>query len=114
MGLWRASGFLSEDGLTYVVYAGPEFEFVQQNPLDELCLASPAVVGAKLLIRTASKLYCLTEGAQLDAGSEFSSRAAMVVLPLGLAQAQDLRRRSQAAGRRGQPARPRQVTAQAS
>ena len=61
--------FLSEDGLTYVVKAGPEFEIVERNDLDELCISSPAVAGDKLLIRTASKLYCLTEGAKLDAAA---------------------------------------------
>ncbi len=61
--------FLSEDGLTYVVKAGPEFEIVARNELDELCIASPAIVGDKLLIRTASRLYCLTEGAKLDAAT---------------------------------------------
>jgi hypothetical protein len=60
---------LSEDGLTYVVKAGAEFEVVERNPLDELCLASPAIAGDKLLIRTASKLYCLTEGAKLDSAT---------------------------------------------
>lgn len=66
---WAGNGFLfflSEEGLTYVVKAGPDFEIVETNQLDELCLASPAVVGDKLLIRTASRLYCLTEGAKLD------------------------------------------------
>lgn len=62
--------FLSEDGLTYVVKPGPEFEIVERNPLDELCISSPAVAGDKLLIRTASKLYCLSGGAKLDAGSQ--------------------------------------------
>jgi len=61
---------LSEDGLTYVVKPGPAFEILQRNPLDELCLSSPAIVGDKLLIRTASKLYCLSEGANLDAGKK--------------------------------------------
>ena len=60
---------LSEDGLTYVVRAGPEFEIVDRNALDELCMACPAVVGDKLLIRTASRLYCLTQGAKLDAAT---------------------------------------------
>jgi outer membrane protein assembly factor BamB len=60
---------LSEDGRTYVIKPGPEFEILQTNPLDELCLSSPAIVGDKLLIRTASKLYCLTEGAVLDVGN---------------------------------------------
>jgi outer membrane protein assembly factor BamB len=62
--------FLSEDGLTYTVKAGPAFEILETNPLDELCVASPAIVGDKLLIRTASKLYCLTEGAKLDAAAQ--------------------------------------------
>lgn len=57
--------FLSEDGLTYVVKPGPEFEIVERNDLDELCISCPAIVGDKLLVRTASKLYCLTEGAKL-------------------------------------------------
>ncbi len=56
---------LSEDGLTYVVKAGPDFEIVARNKLDELCLSTPAAVGDKLLIRTASKLYCLSDGAKL-------------------------------------------------
>jgi outer membrane protein assembly factor BamB len=67
---WAYNGhlfFLSEDGLTYVVKAGPEFEIVGTSDLSELCLSSPAVAGDRLLIRTASALYCLTEGAQLPA-----------------------------------------------
>ena len=69
---WAYNGHLfclSEDGLTYVVKSGPEFEIVGRNDLDELCIASPAIVADKLLIRTASKLYCLTEGAELDAAA---------------------------------------------
>lgn len=52
---------LSEEGLTYVIKAGPEFEILQSNPLDELCIATPSVVDGKLLIRTLSKVYCLTQ-----------------------------------------------------
>lgn len=59
--------FLSEDGLTYVVKAGPEFDIVERNNLDELCMACPAVVGDKLLIRTASRLYCMSQGSKLSA-----------------------------------------------
>ena len=57
---------LSEDGLTYAVKAGREFEIIHRNELNELCLACPAIVGGNLLVRTASKLYCLREGAKLD------------------------------------------------
>ncbi len=60
---WAYNGnvfVLSEDGDTYVIKAGPEFEIVATNPLDEMTLATPAVAGGKLLIRTQSKLYCLS------------------------------------------------------
>ena len=59
---WAYNGklfFLSEDGTTYVVKAGPEFEVLQTNALDEFCLSTPAVSQGHLLIRTASKLYCI-------------------------------------------------------
>ncbi|MHC4876956.1 MAG: ankyrin repeat domain-containing protein [Planctomycetota bacterium] len=65
---WAYNGhlfFLSEDGLTYVVKAGPEFEIVGTSDLGELCLSTPSISGDRLLIRTASAVYCLTEGAQL-------------------------------------------------
>jgi outer membrane protein assembly factor BamB len=51
---------LAEDGETFVIEAGPEFRVVGRNPLGEMTLASPAIAGGRLLIRTASKLYCLT------------------------------------------------------
>lgn len=50
---------LSEDGNTYVIKAGPEYELLGKNVLDELSLASPAVGRDELLIRTASNLYCI-------------------------------------------------------
>ncbi|TWU46975.1 outer membrane protein assembly factor BamB family protein [Rubripirellula reticaptiva] len=59
---------LSEDGLTYVIKAGPEFEILNTNPLDELCIATPSVVDGKLLIRTLTKIYCLTQDEPTTAG----------------------------------------------
>ncbi len=57
---YNGNGFcLSEDGDTYVVEAGPEFKVVGVNSLSEFCLATPAVADGKLLLRTASRLYCL-------------------------------------------------------
>lgn len=53
---------LSEDGRTFVVKAGSEFEILGTNDLDELCLSTPAVSQGNLLIRTVSKLYCLSAG----------------------------------------------------
>lgn len=52
---------LSEDGLTYVIKAGSEFEILETNPLDELCIATPSIVGGKLLVRTLTKVYCITQ-----------------------------------------------------
>ena len=48
---------LGEDGETFVVRAGPEFELVGTNTLDEMALATPAVVRGSLILRTRSHLY---------------------------------------------------------
>lgn len=48
---------LSEDGDTYVIQAGPEFRVLGKNSLDEMTLATPAVAGGSLIVRTASTLY---------------------------------------------------------
>jgi outer membrane protein assembly factor BamB len=58
---WAANGkifALSEDGDTFVFQAGPEFHLLHQNPLDEMCMATPAMAGDRLVIRTLTKLYC--------------------------------------------------------
>ncbi|HAV63633.1 MAG TPA: serine/threonine protein kinase [Verrucomicrobiales bacterium] len=52
---------LNEAGQTYVLTAGRKFNLEHTNDLDGLCLATPAIVDGKLLIRTATQLYCLTE-----------------------------------------------------
>ena len=46
----------------YPARAGEEFELVGVNPLDDFALASPAIVGDRLLIRTQSKLYSIRRG----------------------------------------------------
>ena len=50
---------LSEQGDTYVIQAGAEYEVLHINSLDEMAMASPAVAGDRLLIRTRSKLYSI-------------------------------------------------------
>ncbi|MBL7040094.1 MAG: serine/threonine protein kinase, partial [Pirellulaceae bacterium] len=47
---------LSEDGDTFVIQAGPEFKLLGKNSLGELCMATPAIVGDGLIIRTESHL----------------------------------------------------------
>lgn len=59
---WAANGkifALSEDGDTFVFQAGPEYRLLHKNALDEMCMATPALAGDRLLIRTLTKLYCL-------------------------------------------------------
>jgi outer membrane protein assembly factor BamB len=51
---------LNENGDTYVIEASGEFKVTRTNSLDELCLASPAIAQGRLLVRTASKLYCIS------------------------------------------------------
>ena len=65
---WASGGMvycLSEDGITHVVRAGDKFDLVRSNPLtdDDMCMATPALVGNQLLIRTAARLYCIRRGA---------------------------------------------------
>ncbi|HKG22807.1 MAG TPA: PQQ-binding-like beta-propeller repeat protein, partial [Blastocatellia bacterium] len=53
---------LSEDGDAFVIQAGPEYKLVGKNSLNEMCMATPAIAGGSLIIRTASKLYRITKG----------------------------------------------------
>jgi outer membrane protein assembly factor BamB len=48
---------LSEDGDTYVVQAGSEFKLLRKNSIDDACMASPAIAGGSLILRTYTKLY---------------------------------------------------------
>lgn len=59
---------LNEFGKTFVIQPGPEFKVLYTNdlPEDTMCMATPAIVGGKLLIRTGTDLYCFEEGASAD------------------------------------------------
>ena len=54
---------LSEEGKTYVVSAGETFQVLNVNMLDEMAMATPAIVGDRLLVRTDAKLYSIRERA---------------------------------------------------
>lgn len=49
----------NEDGLTTVVRAGPKFEILAENALNDYCLSSPAISDGQIFIRTAENLYCI-------------------------------------------------------
>ena len=50
---------LSEEGQTFVIAAGETFNLLHVNALDEMALASPAIAGDRLLVRTETKLYSI-------------------------------------------------------
>lgn len=49
----------SEDGVTVVVKAGPQFEVLAENDLGEYTLSSPAISNGQIFIRTESFLYAI-------------------------------------------------------
>ena len=59
---WAYNGkifFLSEEGDTYVVGTGDEYDLLGVNTLDEFALSSPAIVGDRLLLRTHHRLWSI-------------------------------------------------------
>ena len=49
--------------MTTVVKAGPEFEILAENSLDDYSLSSPAISQGQIFMRTAGHLYCIGERA---------------------------------------------------
>ncbi len=54
---------LNEDGVTFAIRTGPQFEVLYTNELaeDDMGMATPVVIGDKLLIRTSPRLYCIAK-----------------------------------------------------
>jgi outer membrane protein assembly factor BamB len=52
----------SEDGDVFVLRAGPEYELLASNRMNEVCLATPAISEGQMFIRTTSHLYALEAG----------------------------------------------------
>jgi outer membrane protein assembly factor BamB len=57
---------LNEDGVTFVIGAGKEFNILYTNTLaeDDMSMATPAMVGDRLLVRTAARIYCFRKDAK--------------------------------------------------
>ncbi len=63
---WNGRIFcFSERGQTSVIEAGDSFKLVRQNDLGEMIMATPAIAGDSLLIRTESHLWCLRKPGQV-------------------------------------------------
>ena len=66
---WAAGGrifCLNEDGVCFVLRAGDKFELLQTNKLagDDMCMATPALAGDRLIIRAAARIYCVRARSQ--------------------------------------------------
>ncbi|HTY64558.1 MAG TPA: PQQ-binding-like beta-propeller repeat protein [Acidobacteriota bacterium] len=59
---WAYNGkvfVLDEEGRTFVIAAGEKFELKHTNVLEDMALATPAIVGDRLLLRTEHRLYSI-------------------------------------------------------
>ncbi len=51
--------FTGDKGKVFVVAADKTFKLIETNTLDSGCMASPAIVGGELFLRTKTHLYCI-------------------------------------------------------
>lgn len=62
--LWSVGDYLyalDENGKTFVIKMGREFEVIQVNDIDDLFWSTPSVAGNSMLLRGADRLYCIRE-----------------------------------------------------
>jgi outer membrane protein assembly factor BamB len=62
---WAYNGkvfLLDEEGQTFVISAGEKFELQHTNFLEDMALATPAIAGDRLLLRTEHRLYSIRRG----------------------------------------------------
>jgi len=50
---------MNEEGKTFVIRAGDKYELLHANDLDEMALATPALLGDRLILRTENHLYSI-------------------------------------------------------
>jgi photosystem II stability/assembly factor-like uncharacterized protein len=70
---------LSEDGDTFVVQAGAEFKLLGKNRLDEMTLATPALAGDSIILRTISKVYRIARAEELKRKNDITDLERQIV-----------------------------------
>lgn len=50
---------MNEEGRTFVIRASDKYELLHSNDLDEMALATPALIGDRLILRTENHLYSI-------------------------------------------------------
>ena len=53
--------YCDEGGTVHVIRTGPVFELLAENSMQEVVMATPAITGNRLLIRTVKQLVCIGE-----------------------------------------------------
>jgi hypothetical protein len=57
--------FFDDEGMTHVLGTGREAKILSRNRLDDGCMASPAVAGSSLFVRTKTHLYRIEEAKRI-------------------------------------------------
>lgn len=73
--------FTAENGDVIIIQAGPEFKVLAQNSSGEPCLATPAIAGSQLLVRTAKHLVAVKKGAHSQGLAKAEAPAPEEALP---------------------------------
>jgi outer membrane protein assembly factor BamB len=55
---------MNEEGKTFVIRAGDKYELLGSNDLEEMALATPAIIGDRLILRTENHLYSIRNKAK--------------------------------------------------
>jgi len=68
---WAYDGkvfFLNEDGVAFVAQSSDSLDVLHTNTLadDDMCMATPAIAGDRLLIRTAARIYCIQKDKKIE------------------------------------------------
>lgn len=64
----------SEDGDVFVVKAGPKYELLSKNPVGEVMMATPAISGGVVIVRTVSHLYAFGDTNKNQTNSKGSNQ----------------------------------------
>ena len=67
--------FFSREGNASVISAGREFELLAENEFDEGFIASPAIVGNTIIVRSLTHLYCFAKGYEIAPQPEIASKS---------------------------------------
>ena len=51
--------FTGETGVVHIVAAGPEYKLIASNEMGDFCMATPAIAGGLLIVRTQSHVYAI-------------------------------------------------------